>query len=122
MNITTLKRKVLEKLQVVAAGEPVNASDGAIVQDKYEDLHEILLQDDLVEWVVSEDIPEAYGTAVVALLAAECVDEFHAPDSLKVKILLEGKYNATPTSFAERQLRKLAAPGYNGEPAESEYF
>lgn len=122
MNTTTLKRKVLEKLQVIANGEPVNAADGVLVQDKYQDLHEILLQSDLVEWVVSEDIPDAYGNIVVALVAAECVDEFHCPDGLKVKILLEGKYNAAPASFAERQLRKLAARGPNDEPAESEYF
>jgi hypothetical protein len=122
MNTTQLRRKVLEKLQVLAADEPVSAADGQIVQAAYESLHAILIIDDLVTWVVTEDIPDEFEGPMVAMTAAELVDEFHCPDGLKVKILLEGKYNASPTSFAERQLRRLTSPGYEGEPAETEYF
>jgi hypothetical protein len=35
MTVTELKRKVLEKLQVIAANEPVIAGDGALVLSKY---------------------------------------------------------------------------------------
>lgn len=122
MTPTALRRKVLEKLQVLASGEPVNAADGQVVQTAYESLHAILITDDLVTWVVSENIPDEFEGPIITMVAAELVDEFHTPDALKIKILLEGKYNASPTSFAERQLRRLTSPGYNGEPAESEYF
>jgi hypothetical protein len=122
MNPTQLRRKVLEKLQVLASGEPVDSDDGQLVQAAYESLHAILIADDLVTWVVSEDIPDEFEWPMIAMVAAELVDEFHCPDGLKVKILLEGKYNAAPTSFAERQLRRLTSPGYDGEPAETEYF
>lgn len=126
MTITELRRKALEKLTVVAAGEPVDASDGQLVQSKYEALHDILLQDNLVDWVVTDEIPTAYGQIMVAMLAAECVSEFYCPADLKSSIIMEGKYdlpaNAGGPSVAERRLRKLAAPGFNGEPAKPDYF
>ena len=126
MIITELRRKALEKLQVIAAGESVHASDGQLVQAKYEALHEILLQDNLVDWLVTDEIPMAYGQIMVAMLAAECVNEFYCPGDIKTAVLMEGKYDLPVTaggpSVAERRLRKLAAPGFNGEPARAEYF
>lgn len=125
MTIIELRRKVLEKLQVNAAGEPIQSSDAQLVQGKYEALHDILLQDNLVDWVVSDEIPTAYGHTMVAMLAAECVNEFYCPDNLKATLLSEGKYDLPAPlgpSVAERRLRKLAAPGYNGEPAQPDYF
>lgn len=121
-----LRRKALEKLQVVAAGESVHPSDGQLVQAKYVALHDILLQDNLIDWVVTEDIPDAYGQVMVSMLAAECLAEFYAPAELKAALTAEGKYDLpTPLggpSIAERRLRKLAAPGFNGEPAQPDYF
>jgi hypothetical protein len=126
MNTTELKRKVLERLQVIAASEPVNTADGQIVLDKYEPLHSILLQDNLVEWAVSENIPEAYESVMVAMVAAECVHEFYCPPELKTAILSEGKYDLPVSvggpSVAERRLRKLAAPAFNGEPVTADYY
>jgi hypothetical protein len=121
-----LRRKALEKLQVVASGEPVHASDGQLVQSKYEALHDILLQDNLIDWVVTDDIPTAYGQIIVAMVAAECAAEFYAPPELKAAIIGEGKYDLPQTlggpSIAEKRLKKLAAAGYNGEPAQPDYF
>lgn len=126
MTVTELRRKALEKLQVVAAGEPVHASDGVLVGEKYEALHDILLQDNLVDWVVTDEIPAAYGQIMVSMLAAECVDEFYCPPDLKAKLLVDGKYDLPVSgggpSIAERRLRKLAAPGFNGAPAQPDYF
>lgn len=121
-----LRRKALEKLQVIAADEPINASDAQLVQSKYEALHDILLQDNLVGWVVTDDIPTAYGQVMVVMLAAECLAEFYAPPELKAAITAEGKYDLPVSlggpSVAERRLRKLAAPDYDGEPAQPDYF
>ncbi len=121
-----LRRRALEKLQVVAAGESVHASDGQVVQAKYESLHDVLLQDNLVEWVVTDNIPTAYQQVMVSMLAAECLAEFYAPDTLKAAITAEGKYDLPVAlggpSIAEKRLRKLAAAGYNGEPAQPDYF
>ncbi len=126
MTIIELRRKVLEKLQVLAADEPVHASDAQVVQGKYEALHDILIQDNLVEWVVTDEIPTAYGQVMVAMLAAECLAEFYAPPELKAAITAEGKYDLPVSlggpSVAERRLRKLAAPGFNGQPAQPDYF
>lgn len=126
MTVTELRRKALEKLQVIAAGESVHAADGVLVGEKYEALHDILLQDNLVDWVVTDEIPIAYGQIMVAMLAAECVSEFYCPPELKTSIIMEGKYdlpaNAGGPSVAERRLRRLAAPGFNGEPAQPDYF
>lgn len=117
-----LRRKVLEKLQVVAAGEPVDAGDGLAVQAAYESLHEVLLQDNLIGWVVTEEVPTEYEWCVISMLAAELVDTFYCPPELKTKIFMEGKYDMSPTSLAEKRLRRLSATGFSGEPAESEYF
>ena len=126
MTITELRRKALEKLQVIAAGEPVHASDGQLVQAKYEALHDILLQDNLIDWVVTEEIPTAYGQIMIAMLAAECVDEFYCQSELKAAIIGAGKYDLPAQlggpSVAERRLRKLAAPGFNGQPAQPDYY
>lgn len=126
MTLIELRRKALEKLQVVAAGEPVHASDGQLVQAKYEALHDILLQDNLIDWVVTDEIPTAYGQVMVVMLAAECAAEFYAPADLKAAVIGEGKYDLPAQlggpSIAERRLRKLAAPGFSGEPAQAEYF
>lgn len=117
-----LRRKVLEKLQVVASGEPLHADDGRIVQRAYESLHEVLLEDNLVEWVVTEDIPTAYERVMIPMVAAECSTEFYCPPELKAEIIADGKYGLPTPSLAERRLRKLAAPGFNGEPATPDYF
>lgn len=121
-----LRRKALEKLQVVAGGEPVHPDDGQLVQSKYEALHDILLQDNLIDWVVTDNIPTAYGQVVVNMLAAECVTEFYVPPELRAGITAEGKYDLPASmggpSVAERRLKKLAAAGYNGEPAQPDYF
>lgn len=122
MNQIELRRKVLEKLQVIATGEPVFQADADLVQEKYEALHEILLQDNLVEWVVTEDIPTEYESVITAMVTAECVDEFYCPEALKAGLVQQGKYDLPQPSIAERRLRKLAAPGYNGEPAQPDYF
>jgi hypothetical protein len=126
MTTTELRRKVLEKLQVIAAGEGVHAADGVLVQDKYESLHEVLLHNNLVEWTITEDIPTEYESLMTAMVAAECVDEFYAPPELKAAIIGSGKYGLSPQlggpSLAERQLRRLAAPSYAGEPVRSDYF
>jgi hypothetical protein len=126
MTIIELRRKALEKLQVLAVDEPVHASDSQVVQAKYEALHDILLQDNLIDWVVTDEIPTAYGQVMVAMLAAECVNEFHCPDALKAGLIGEGKYDLPAQlggpSIAERRLRRLAAPGFNGQPAQPDYF
>lgn len=125
MTIIELRRKALEKLQVLAVDEPVHVSDAQVVQGKYEALHDILLQDNLIDWVVTDEIPTAYGQVMVAMLAAECVNEFYCPDLLKAALISEGKYDLPPPvgpSLAERRLRKLAAPGFNGQPAQPDYF
>lgn len=117
-----LRRRVLEKLQVIAAGEPVHADDGLVVQRVYESLHEVLLGDNLVEWTVSENVPTAYERVIVPMVAAECATEFYCPPELKTEIIADGKYGLPSPSLAERRLRKLAAPGFNGEPAQPDYF
>jgi hypothetical protein len=75
---------------------------------------------------VTEEVPTAYGQIMVSMLAAECLAEFYAPPELKAAITAEGKYDLPAPlggpSIAERRLRKLAAPGFNGEPAQPDYF
>jgi hypothetical protein len=45
---------------------------------------------------------------------------------LKATLIGEGKYDLPAQlggpSIAERRLRKLAAPGFNGQPAQPDYF
>ena len=119
MTPTTLYRKTLEKLQVAAAGEPVDADDVQLIRSKYESLYEVLAVKELVSWNISQDIPENCANPVVMMLAFLSASEFGMNP---LEFAAEGALDVVPPSIGERQLRAQFARDFNYEPARTEYF
>lgn len=122
MTLTQLKTRVLQRLGVLAAGEPSNADDAAIVETRYREIHDTLLVMDLASWAVEEDIPDNLATAMRMIVAYHCAGEFGITGQLKGELAVEGALNAPQPSLGERMLRKQQAQSYANEPAQPDYF
>jgi len=117
-----LRTKVLQRLQVLAAGETPNADDGQIVSQRYAFVHDALLDMDLASWAIDEDIPEAVSIPVVNIVSYACASEFGIIGPLLGQLAIEGALDSDPVSAGERQLRKRQSARYADEPAQPEYF
>lgn len=119
MTLQDLKYHVLLKLGVVAAGDSPNPDDGATVEMRYLSLYSMLVEDGLTLWSVDDSVPPEAELPIVAMVAAECANDFANTDP---QIQLAGKFGLPSPSPAERTLRKLTATPYIGAPAQPEYF
>ena len=126
MTPAALKKAVLKKLQVTAAGDVDAADDVAIITEKYTGLHQMLLIDGLVIWSLTEDVPGEAEQPVVAMLAALAASDFGVPEPRHSRLQLEGAFNLPVglggPSLAERQLRKALAQKHISSTFVSEYF
>ena len=126
MTPAALKKAVLKKLQVTAAGDVDAADDVAIITEKYTGLHQMLLVAGLVIWSKTENIPGEAEQPIVAMLAALAASDFGIPEPRHSRLQLEGAFNLPITvggpSLAERQLRKALAQKHISSPVVSEYF
>lgn len=119
MTLQELKYRVLLKLGVVAAGNPVNPDDGATVLLRYQALLALLTIEDLADWAVTDDVPDEFETPLVAMVAADCARDFGQTDQA---IIAEGKFGLPQPSLAERQMRRIMARVYVNKPVTAEYF
>lgn len=119
MTLTDLYRKVLEKLQVSAAEEPVDAGDVRVISGKYAALHPLLEHEGLCNWGPTEDVPEAVVIPLTAMLAWSAASEFGRNVG---EFAAEGALGLPLPSLAERQLRRYMAGTYVSTPAQTEYF
>lgn len=122
MTPSELKTAALRKLKVVAAGADANAEDFALMGEKYEAVHGILLAKSLVTWALDEDIPVKAVEPLKAILAAFSADEFGVPEPRASILKGEGALNLPQSSPAERLLRAVLAPKYVSSPVRSDYF
>ena len=126
MTPAALKKAVLKKLQVTAAGDVDAADDIAIITEKYTGLHQMLLVAGLVIWSKTENVPGEAEQPIVAMLAALAASDFGIPEPRHSRLQLEGAFNLPITvggpSLAERQLRKALAQKHISSPVVSEYF
>jgi len=126
MTPAQLKSAVLKKLQKTAAGDTDAPDDVAILTEKYDALHAMLLDDELVIWSLTENIPKKAELPLIAMLAAFAANEFNVPDPRYSRLQIEGQFNLPANvggpSLAERQLRKALSADYVSSPLVSEYF
>ena len=126
MTPAALKKAVLKKLQITAAGDVDAADDIAIITEKYTGLHQMLLVAGLVIWSKTENVPGEAEQPIVAMLAALAASDFGIPEPRHSRLQLEGAFNLPITvggpSLAERQLRKALAQKHISSPVVSEYF
>lgn len=122
MTLNELWTAVLERLQVASPGMPVDADDAAKVEEKYTGLHAMLLDDGLVTWSSTEEVPAKAQEPVIAMLAALCAHDFGVPEPRYSKLREEGAYALPQPSLAERQLRKALASTYQTSDLRTCYF
>jgi hypothetical protein len=120
MTLQDLKYRVLLRLGVVAAGDPVNPDDGATVEQRYRALHSMLSAQRLTDWNISDEVPDEFEGPICDMTAAESVGHFSHPDPASVIAL--GKFGLPNLSPAERQLRRLMSRTYVSKTARTEYF
>lgn len=115
MTIEQLAAKVLAKLGVYQAGNPVEPEDLQNVTDAYTGVYYILNDDGLVTWALtSEDIPDRFQLPLTTLISAEIADFYDS------KPPAEGwekaKLNATKT------IRRQLASGQETDVVTAEYY
>lgn len=107
---------------MLAAGQNPNADDGQVVSDRYQIVHDYLLEKGLASWSINEDIPDTVAIPVINVVAYACSSEFGIVGQTLGQLAIEGALDASPVSLGERQLRKQQAPRYSGESARPDYF
>lgn len=126
MTVTELKRRVLEKLQVIAAGEEPNINDATTVGGKYVSLHDMLVTEGLVDWSNTESVPDWAEHPITLMVAAMSASDFGVPSPRWDLLQREGAFNLHPSqggpSIAERQLRNQVARQFIYYPQPTEYY
>ncbi len=117
-----LKSKVLEKLQVKAAGEDAQPDDVALVSARYESLYNMLNTEGLVSWPFGSDIPDSVEIPLVTMLACHSAREFGVVGQQYAELLAEGGMALPKMSWSERQLRRIMAKKYVPTRQASEYY
>lgn len=118
MTLTDFYRKVLEKLQVVAAGEAAAPEDVQLIAEKYVSVWNQLKVLGLVASAVNEAVPNEVAEPMILICAFAAADEFDEDPEDYVM----GALGMTPPSLAEKQLRQLHARPYVSTPVRTQYF
>ena len=123
MTVTELKRRVLEKLQVIAAGEEPNYDDATVVGNRYLSLHDMLITEGLINWTNDESIPAWAEEPIASMVAAFTASDFGIPQQRWALLQQEGALNLPGgPSMAEKQLRTQTARAFIYSPQATEYF
>lgn len=122
MTLTELKAAVLREIGVIATGEEPSYDDAATVAAKYDELYEMLVDENLANWASSEDIPAFASRPVTWMVAFLCCSEFGVPPTKLAEMTQKGALNLQVPSLGERILRRQMARDYVAAPAQSEYF
>lgn len=121
MTRTDLFRRVLEDLRICPIGEPPAPEYVLTVQERYESLYNTMVEERIVSWGLSDDVPEEASLAVTAALSFFCAIPFNKPANPLVGAIRLPANQGGP-SWAERQLRSLVTPNYVYTPMRKEYF
>ena len=113
-----IRRRVLTRLGVTAAGEEASADDASMVDAAVSAVHDQLAGKGLTTngsntWTV-ERIPDYVGSAYVALVASEVADDFGISDGKAQRLLAQAKE-------AEREIRRQIAVPYNPDATMTDY-
>jgi hypothetical protein len=126
MTLTQLKTRVLQHICVLASGENPDADDTDVVQKRYEMVHNLLTDKNLIRWSITDDIPDALEIAMVMILSFYCASEFGIIGPSYQQLKLEGAIDLPAQqggpSVGERTLRKSVTELYSNAPATPDYF
>jgi hypothetical protein len=122
MTLEDFYTEVLRKLKVVPPNGTGHAEDRARVETKYPKVHAMLLSEELVQWGVTEAIPDKFALCMIDITANAVSDDFSVPENEWAKLRAEGELFAPVPSSGERQLRKLIETPYVESNAEVDYY
>ena len=80
---------VAQKLKVLETGATIDSDDSTLIQGKYDSRYQILAAQDLVSWGSGDDIPTGAEFAVTALVARDCLSEFHVDDKTMQAVIFD---------------------------------
>lgn len=106
--ILEISNKVLSRLGRLPDGQVAPQSQVQVVEDAYDGLYEELLNDSLVNWASTDDIPDFASNSIQTLLLGMVADEFGVPNQWiqltdiarsKLSQQLALPYVSQPTTF-----------------------
>lgn len=122
MTLEDFYTTVLRKLKVVPPNGTALAEDRARVVEVYPQVHAMLLSEGLVEWGVTEAIPDKFVLPLSSIVAYQLAESFSIPQEDVAKLKVEGSLFEPAASLAERQLRKLLQADYVAGTAPTTYY
>ncbi len=115
MTIEEFAVKVLMKMRVHDSGSQVDPVDLQNVSDAYDAVYQTLLDEGLVTWAATDDIPIRFSLPLIDLVAGQ-IKPFYGGQLNTAELLPIIEQPAAKTLR-----RQLTAP-YVPEPTEAEYF
>ena len=126
MTSAELQIAVLQELGVLAAGESPTVEDGAIVDEGYDALYEMLLTEGLIAWTLEDDIPEFAERSVSLMVGYLVSNKFAVPPAKLAEMRRLGALHLNPReggpSEAEMILRRQLAKAFVYTPMRTTYY
>ncbi|MCP4365423.1 MAG: hypothetical protein GY800_09025 [Planctomycetes bacterium] len=105
-----ISERVLRKLGRLPLGQVMDADQAQQVKDAYAELYAELLNDGIMEWVETDDIPDYAVSSIISMLLANLADDFGVPNQwasnyeyfrIKLASQIASPYVYQPTPFEE---------------------
>lgn len=99
--IEEIASRVLRKLGRLPEGQSPTGSQVSQIRDEYDELYQELLDDGIVTWSASDDIPDNVVGPVYTLLLGRLADDFGVPNQWML--------NALGQDLEKKMKRKISA-------------
>ena len=87
MNLEDFYQEVGDKLNLIAAEEPLESGDRKVIADKYLGVHAEYSRRDLFPWFDDEDVPDWAADAVATIVASRLVTKFSVSQLRREQLL-----------------------------------
>jgi len=120
--LADFQQRVGQRLGIVRAAESLSVEDAELILGGYSSLWAELDAHDLVDWSVTDPVPDKVSEIVIGMTAARLVDEFGTEEPRRAIMVMQQAFGLPQPSEYERRLRRIMVPDYDGDVAEVDYF
>lgn len=113
--LADFRERVAQDIGLLGEGVPFSAADDQLITSIYTDVYYELDVERIVDWGVSEAIPNEYVGALVDLVGARVAPKFRLPPR-------DGVPWTSSEEIALKRLKKLIARPYQASTTPSTYF
>ncbi len=85
--LSSLPQRVLQRLNVIEIGGTVETAHDALIDSAYQEVYQGLVDEGLLEFGVSEDIPDNRALAMIALTANQVKNEFSVMADVRQSVM-----------------------------------